>query len=114
LEKTFQFAEHHRAQRNATGAEPPRGLSGGGDSCDAYYFRTSDGHEVDLVLDFGDRIWAVEVKLTTAPSQGDLQRLENTAAMVGASERFLVSKTSETIGERTVSLGIEALLERVG
>lgn len=33
---------------------------------DAFYFRTSDRHEIDLVLDLGGKLWAVEIKLTSA------------------------------------------------
>lgn len=47
--------------------------------CDAYYFRTSDQHEVDLVLELGGELWAVEVKLTTSPGPEDLRRLDKVA-----------------------------------
>lgn len=29
----------------------------------AYYLRTSDGARDDLVLDLGNRLWAIEIKL---------------------------------------------------
>ena len=32
-----------------------------------YFYRTSAGAEIDLVLDFGQEIWAIEIKKTTAP-----------------------------------------------
>jgi predicted AAA+ superfamily ATPase len=32
-----------------------------------YFYRTAAGAEIDLVLDFGHEIWAVEIKKTTAP-----------------------------------------------
>ncbi len=32
-----------------------------------YFYRTAAGAEIDLVLDFGHGIWAVEIKKTTAP-----------------------------------------------
>ncbi len=44
-------------------------LSSSGCNFNAYYFRTSDQYEVDLVLDFGKEIWAVEVKLTSSPAR---------------------------------------------
>jgi hypothetical protein len=37
---------------------------------EAFYFRTSDQHGLDLVLDFGGERWAVEIKLTAAPARG--------------------------------------------
>ncbi len=42
----------------------------------AYYFRTVDQHELDLVLDFGKELWAIEVKLTSSPSTDDVARLK--------------------------------------
>ncbi|MCF6317519.1 MAG: ATP-binding protein [Marinosulfonomonas sp.] len=32
-----------------------------------YFYRTAAGAEIDLVLDFGQEIWAIEIKKTTAP-----------------------------------------------
>ena len=32
-----------------------------------YFYRTSAGAEIDLVLDLGQEIWAIEIKKTTAP-----------------------------------------------
>src|SRR5262249_17407220 len=40
-----------------------------------YFFRTSDGYEIDLVLDFGGaERWAVEIKLTSSPTPADWER----------------------------------------
>ncbi len=33
----------------------------------AFFYRTAAGAEIDLVLDFGSQLWAIEVKRTTAP-----------------------------------------------
>ncbi len=83
-------------------------------SFDAYYFRTNDRHELDMVLDFGKELWAVEVKLTASPSTADMDRLNKTADMIGASRRFLVSKTSKTVGdENRISCNLPALLENL-
>lgn len=70
-------------------------LSSLGSNFNAFSFRTSDQYELDLVLDFGSDIWAVEIKLTTAPSHSHLTRLIQVADMVDASRRFLVSKTKK-------------------
>jgi uncharacterized protein len=74
-------------------------LTARGRSFDAYYFRTSDQHELDLVLDFGTERWAVEIKLTTSPGPADMHRLDLTADMIGASRRFLVSQTPKSAGD---------------
>ena len=68
-----------------------------GGHCEAFFLRTSDQHEIDLVLDFGKTLWAVEVKLTTAPGPEDLARLNRTADFIKADRRILVSQTRETI-----------------
>ncbi len=58
-----------------------------------FFFRTSDGREVDLVLDFGRSLWAVEAKLTASPGPGDLDRLNKTADLIKAQKRILISQT---------------------
>ncbi len=81
---------------------------------EAYYFRTSDKHELDLVLDLGGGLWAIEVKLTASPSPGDMARLDKAAEMIGASRRYLVSKTNRTAGdEARASCNLGWLLERL-
>ncbi len=68
-------------------------LSARGRTFQAYYLRTSDRFELDLVLDFGTTLWAVEIKLTASPGLQDMARLDTTADMINASRRFLVSQT---------------------
>lgn len=85
-----------------------------GKSAEAFHLRTSDQHEIDLVLALDQELWAIEVKLTTNPGSDDLRRLEKTADLIGANRRFLVSQTTQVIeGERTVSCSLPWLLERV-
>lgn len=89
-------------------------LSARGRRFDAYYFRTSDRHEVDLVLDFGKELWAVEIKLTSSPAPEDMARLDKTADMIKASRRFLVSQTrSATGGENRASCDLPGLIDRL-
>jgi predicted AAA+ superfamily ATPase len=87
-------------------------LSVRGKHFDAYHFRTNDQHELDLVLDFGKELWAVEIKLTASPSIADMDRLNKTADLICASRRILVSRTSTTTddGNRS-SCSLPALLE---
>ena len=78
------------------------------------FLRTSDGMEIDLLMDFGQERWAFEVKLTTAPSTADWERLNRAADLVGAKRRFLVSRaaTSAGDGERGTG-GLEWALGRL-
>ncbi|MBN2492888.1 MAG: ATP-binding protein, partial [Planctomycetes bacterium] len=90
-------------------------LSAHGQPFDAYYFRTSDQHELDLVLDFGRELWAIEVKLTASPGSDDLERLNRTADLIEASRRFLISQTRRpTEGEHQASCNLPSFLERLG
>jgi len=79
-----------------------------------YHFKTGDQHELDLVLDFGNELWAVEVKLTSTPSPEDMIRLEKTADMIKAGRRFLVSQTNRPSGDkRRVSCNLPTFLEHL-
>jgi uncharacterized protein len=83
-------------------------------ACEPYFFRTSDQHEVDLLLDFGRDLWAVEVKLTANPSSQDMERLNRAADMVGANRRLLVSQVSTiTEGKNGASCNLPWLLDRL-
>ncbi|MPY87126.1 MAG: hypothetical protein GEU99_04310 [Luteitalea sp.] len=88
-------------------------LSSRGCNFEAYDFRTSDQHELDLVLDLGTERWAVEIKLTASPSPGDMGRLEATADVIGAARRFLVSQTGRSTGDEVrASCNLPGLIER--
>jgi len=67
-----------------------------------FFFRTSDGHELDLVLDWGTERWAVEVKLTSNPSTDMVARLNRTADLIGAARRVLVCRIARKIENDTV------------
>jgi len=89
-------------------------LSSQGRVFNAYYFRTSDQYELDLVLDFGRELWAVEIKLTASPSVDDMARLNKTADLIKASRRFLVSQTREVTGnERCLSCNLTTFLQQL-
>jgi len=68
-----------------------------GKRSDAYFLRTSDGYELDIVLRMGKELWAVEIKLTSNPSTGDVERLHKTADMIEADRRFLVCRLPRKI-----------------
>jgi predicted AAA+ superfamily ATPase len=78
----------------------------------ASYFRTSGGAELDLVLEVARERWAIEIKLTSAPSPADMSQLDATADLIGARRRFLVSRTTRAAGDdRRASCDLPSLLQ---
>ncbi len=75
-------------------------LSAKGKNVDTYYFKTSDQHELDLVLDFTNELWAIEIKLTSSPDITDMTKLNKAADMIKASRRFLISQTQQSSGDK--------------
>jgi hypothetical protein len=67
-------------------------LAAAGRSHQAYYLRTSDGYEIDLVLDLGGERWAIEIKLGSSPSPAEVARLEQNAKLVQATRAALVCR----------------------
>lgn len=82
-----------------------------GRSIDAFHFRTSDGWEIDLVLQSGTERIAIEIKLTSSPSSTDVARLHRAADLIGASRRYLISRTpTVTRSDQTVSCDLATAL----
>jgi len=80
-----------------------------------YFLRTSDQYEIDLVLDFGTSLWAVQTKLTASPSLGDVQRLNKVADLIGADQRVLVAKVPEPLeSEALLITDLPGLLDKLG
>ncbi|MCY2925326.1 MAG: ATP-binding protein [Planctomycetota bacterium] len=78
----------------------------------ASYLRTSDGYEIDLVLEVAGQTWAVETKLTASPSIGDIARARKAAALIGADLCAVISRTSDPVeGEGTLSTNLPAFLK---
>lgn len=71
---------------------------------EASYMRTSDGGEIDLVIERGPELWAVEVKLTTRPEPTHMTRLKESADLIGAHRRFLVTRRPGLSQNRTQTL----------
>jgi predicted AAA+ superfamily ATPase len=89
-------------------------LAARGRAVQPYFVRTSDQYEIDLVLDFGRSLWAVETKLTASPSVGDAQRLNKAADIIGADQRVLVARVPENLeSERLVVTDLPGLLNRL-
>ena len=72
-------------------------LNASGIGCAPYHVRTSDGYEIDLLLDFGTERWACEIKLTADPKADDLARLNKVSDLMGAERRILISRTLNPI-----------------
>jgi predicted AAA+ superfamily ATPase len=83
-------------------------------SVEAFFFRTSDGHEVDLVLQLGRETWAVEIKLSSSVSRNDMQRLQKAAEMIGATRGILLSRAPQEIEAKNICAAtIEGVLKRL-
>jgi hypothetical protein len=81
---------------------------------EAFFLRTNDRYEVDLVLDFGGRRWAIEIKLTATPGPDDMRRLNHAADLIGASRRIVISQTQHPVdGGREVSCDLNWFLQRM-
>ena len=78
----------------------------------AFYLRTSDQREIDLILELRGERWAIEVKLTSQPSRDDLASLNRNADLIEADQRFLVCRRSDLVqsGSQTVC-DLEGMLE---
>jgi predicted AAA+ superfamily ATPase len=64
-----------------------------GEELDAHFFRTQDGHEVDLVLQSGTVRELIEIKLSSAPAPEDLVKLDALGAKLHATRCVLLSRT---------------------
>jgi len=77
-------------------------LAAVGAQAQAFFFRTSDGHELDLVLDWGDQRWAIEAKLTSNPSTDMISRLNKAGDMIDATRRILICRIARKIENDTL------------
>lgn len=82
-----------------------------GETFEASYLRTNDGHELDLLLSYKGQLWAFEIKLTSVPSQEDFAHLNKTADLVKAHQRVLISRTTKSIhAANRISSHLEGVL----
>ncbi len=72
-------------------------LTAWGKTVPSFFLHTADQYEIDLVLDFGRSLWAVETKLTASPSVGDVRRLSKVADLIKADRRILVARVDESL-----------------
>jgi predicted AAA+ superfamily ATPase len=91
------------------GSFAARGLGG-----EAFFLRTSDGYEIDLLLQFGATLVALEIKLSTRASSDDVARLDRCADVVRAQHRYVVCQTTTPVlGRDRGVLNLPAALERL-
>ena len=88
-------------------------------SAETYFFRTSDGIEADLLLDWAGERWAIEIKLTSNPTRTMMKGLQKAADLTGASRRILLCKTAEEIRSEELLVTnlpnfLRELLEKAG
>jgi predicted AAA+ superfamily ATPase len=77
-----------------------------------YFLRTSDQYEIDLVLDFGGELWAVEVKIVGSPTVADMDRLNRAADLIKARKRIFICRGREQLSNGNVcSCNLRQFLE---
>lgn len=87
-------------------------LNSNGRQYESYFFKTSDGHELDLVLILENKKWAFEFKLTGSPGNEDMNKLVKTSEMIDAEIKVLVSRTKKEIrGANVISTNIDGILK---
>lgn len=59
----------------------------------SWFFRTSDGYEVDLLVELDGRRWAFEFKLGSQPGRDEVDRFRRGADMAGADLQVFVSRS---------------------
>jgi uncharacterized protein len=86
-----------------------------GRSVDAYFFRSHDGYEADLVLERGRQREVIEVKLTSGPNPEDVSRLGRVAEMVEADRQTLICRVRESVvGDHCTVTNLEDYLAAQG
>ena len=79
-----------------------------------YFYRTADGAEIDLLLDYGDRLVAIEIKFSDAPALG--RGLVEAIKSVAPAKTYIVTPGAERHGKRwgVEVVGLEELLGELG
>ncbi len=91
-----------------------RRLRSVGREAELFFFRTSDGKELDLVIADGEGLTAVEIKLSSSVDPGDVRHLHEAADLIGADQRVLISRSPERIvGDRVVCCDLPAFLKGI-
>ena len=77
-----------------------------------YFWRTSQGNEVDLLWNLGERMVPFEIKLHSAPTAQDANGLRRCMKDLKLSSGYLIypGKTSYSLGEKITALSAEKIL----
>jgi hypothetical protein len=67
-----------------------------GEGGDAYFFRSHDGYEADLVIESGRVREVIEVKLTSGPTPEDWARLGQVGDLIKASQLVLLCRVRKS------------------
>ena len=80
-----------------------------------FFFRTSDGYELDLVIDLNYKErWAFEIKLTSCPTLQDLEALEKAGNFIQASKKILISQVkTSTENKDTMSSHLKEVITKI-
>lgn len=68
-----------------------------GEGGDAYFFRSHDGYEADLVIESGRSREVMEIKLTSGPTPDDLARLAQVGDLLKANQRVLLCRVRKSV-----------------
>ena len=83
-----------------------------GISHEAWFLRTSDQQEIDLLLRARNRLWAVEIKLSSSPSISDMEKLTAIGKLVDADYSLLISRTPKSVqGKTSASMDLKGALK---
>ena len=86
-----------------------------GINAEAFYLRTNDQFEIDLILNAPVGLVAIEVKLTSSPSPKDMARLNKVADMIDSRKRILVSQVPQSLDNGVmISCNLPWLVENLG
>jgi hypothetical protein len=84
-----------------------------GERLQAYFFRSHDGLEADLLIQANGAVEVIEIKLTTSPTREDFARLEQVSALVGGTRQVLISRTRKpAVHGNRWSLDLATYLQR--
>jgi uncharacterized protein len=85
------------------------GFEQNGLRAEPFFLRTSDRHEIDVILESGSKLLAIEIKLTTSPNTEDMSRLSMLSDQIGATVKMPCLSGSGVLARRPAHLPQPAL-----
>lgn len=71
----------------------------------AYFFRTSDGKEIDLILEMNGKKIGIEIKTTSNPSMDFVENLKSIANLISMDRCFLLTKSNQKLVTENFVMG---------